>query len=186
MKKAYKNWIVTVLICIGLFLIIDYLFLCKTSNSPEDFLNNSYAKYNGGKAANIFFEKYIDVSEYENISFKYVDNESRKTMHKSYTIFVVDIQYKKEQFLNITERTLPDTDHSVISEDEYNYFGDFFITKIMIDDNIYKNNYCGVFFDTDHNIIRYVFMYNLKREETEDIRYIIIKSIDLEWYYNKK
>lgn len=56
----------------------------------------------------------------------------------------------------------------------------------MIDDNIYKNNYCGVFFDADHNIIRYVFMYNLKREETDDIRYIIVKSIDLEWYYNKK
>lgn len=186
MKKLYKNSIIIIIICIVLFLAIDYLFLCKTSNSAEDFLNRRYIKFNGGKEASEFFEKYIDISKYENIAFKYIDNENRKTMYKSYTIFVVDIKYEKKQFLNIMENTLPDTDHFEISKEDFNYLGEFFITKIMLDDEVYKNNYCGVFFADKHNIIRYVFMYKLKRDEVDDIRFIIERSINLNWYENKE
>ena len=52
---------------------------------------------------------------------------------------------------------------------------------------VYDNNYCGIFFDSEHSIIRYIFLYNFKprKDAYLQAKNVIKYSIPLEWYENK-
>ena len=131
----------------------------------------------------LFFDDYIDISNYESITFRYVDNESTFTIHKSYTVFCVDIEYEEIHFQNMIDDILPYTNYYDI-ESRYHQYGSFLLTTIMEKKEVYENNYCGIFWDDEHNVVRYLFLYHASREDVlEDGEIsIIIRSIDLPWH----
>lgn len=188
MKVAWFSFhnkrLLAMLVVIVVFLMLFFkLLFCKKSDSVQAFLDRSYTTFNGGAEASVFFDDYIDISDYNSITFKYIDNESAITLHKSYTVFCVDIEYEKIHYQNITDDILPYTNYFDV-ESQYQQYGSFLLTTIMEKKPIYENNYCGVFWDNERNIVRYLFLYRANRENVLENGEIstICRSIDLPWY----
>ena len=178
-----------IILVVILVLILVFVILCllaivpQKSEDAKDFLENKYVSFDGGEEAEKFFKNYIDIEGCKNIAFLYRNYENKLTLYKAHTLFCVDVEYTEEQYTQNFDKIFPETDCPDI-EKGYNYYGDYLITTIMVDDRIYKNNYCGVFFNSQINTIRYVFLYDIKREraiESDPRRLISMSSAELDW-----
>lgn len=187
--------VVVILFIMAIFVSPFIYFGIKNStfqrtDSIEEYLNGNYISYNGGKEAQDFFESFV-ISDIGNcVLFKYRDNDAKLSLRSaSHTMFVLDVEYGTEDYYshkddiwNSTNK--PDEDNS------RNYYGSFLLTSIILDDNLYKNNYCCIGFDNERYIIRYMFFYDTKRSEAtkhgiDSIKGIIKSSVMLDWEYHK-
>ena len=183
--------VVVILLIMAIFVSPFIYFGIKNStfqrtDSIEEYLNSNYISYNGGKEAQDFFERFV-MSDIGNcVSFKYRDNDAKLSLKSaSHTIFVLDVEYGSEDYyshkdyiLNSTNR--PDEDNNK------NYYGSFLLTSIILEDNLYKNNYCCIGLDNERYVIRYMFFYNTNRSEAtkhgiDSIKSTIKSSIMLDW-----
>ncbi len=154
-------------------------FHYNTSESKEDFLNDQYKSFNGGEDASEFFDRFVNTKDALNVSFKYSDASKVLPIVKCYTVFSVDVTYDQEKY----EEIISNNSEYVISNLENTRVGDYSITLVAVDEQLYQNNYCGIFYNDKDNIVRYLFVcdYNV-----DSSRYIMIAdhikwSIDLNW-----
>lgn len=170
-------------------LIFVFLILCllalRTQNSDNatDFLENKYVSFDGGEEAEKFFKSYIDIQDCKNVAFQYRNYENKLILYKAHTMFCVDVEYSEKQYSQNFDKFFVDTDRPDV-EKGYNYYGNYLIATIMLDDPVYKDNYCGIFFNSETNTIRYVFLYDVKRERAikSDPRTLISRSSEeLNW-----
>ena len=120
-KRIEKNTIFLLLlsfIIITLFLLLPFIYvniknsIYKTTDSIDDFLNNNYIQYNGGKEAQVFFEEFADFNKNEVVSFKYRNNEKAITLKPAtHTIFVLDIKPNSENYYSFKDNVWKDTDN---------------------------------------------------------------------------
>ena len=187
-------WLLVIaIICIIAIIVFPLVYIAQKNtdfqktDSEDEYLNRNYVSYNGGKEAERFFENFVKLDSFNNISFKYRDNDAKFTLRSaSHTVFALDVEYKAEDYLshkyNIWENTnMPDENNSK------NYYGSFLITSVMLDGGTYTDNYCCIGFDDEHCIIRYLFFYNTNRKEAlkhgiDSIKGIIYSSVMLDWY----
>ncbi len=176
-------------IIITLFLFSPFVYInirnstYKKTDSKDDFLNNNYVQYNGGREAQIFFEEFADVEGNEDISFKYRDKDKAITLKSAtHTFFVLDVKYSSENYYHHKNNVWKDTDMPNINEKK-NYYNSFLLTTVMLDKDFYNDNYCGIFFNDNDYIIRYIFIYDVKRDDVKEdgIKGIIRSSISLDW-----
>lgn len=176
-------------IIITFFLISPFIYInirnstYKRTDSKYDFLNSNYVQYNGGKEAQIFFEEFADVEENKGISFKYRDKDKAITLKSAtHTVFALDIKYSSKNYYHHKNNVWKDTDMPNINE-KMNYYDSFLLTTVMLDKDVYNDNYCGIFFDDNDYIIRYIFIYDVKRNDVreDEIKGIIRSSISLDW-----
>ena len=191
-KKMEKRTLFLLLISfiiITIFLFSPFIYInirnstYKKTDSKDDFLNNNYVQFNGGKEAQIFFEEFADVEGNKDISFKYRDKDKAITLKSTtHTFFVLDIKYNSEDYYYHKNNIWEDTDMPNINE-KMNYYDSFLLTTVMLDKDVYKNNYCGIFFNDNDYIIRYIFFYNVKRDEVKEvgIRGVICSNVLLDW-----
>ena len=191
-KKMEKRTLFLLLISfiiITIFLFSPFIYInirnstYKKTDSKDDFLNNNYVQFNGGKEAQIFFEEFADVEGNKDISFKYQDKDKAITLKSAtHTFFVLDIKYNSEDYYYHKNNIWEDTDMPNINE-KMNFYDSFLLTTVMLDKDVYKNNYCGIFFNDNDYIIRYIFFYNVKRDEVKEvgIRGVIRSNVLLDW-----
>lgn len=157
--------------------------LCKHSSNLNDFLMDKYISFNGGKKAKDFFDDYLNKTNYKEIVlFKYADNENTISLYKRYTAFCVDASYEENEFFKFKNNIIDKNDIDI----NYDGYGDYYLFTIEEDQDLYINNYCGVFFDDKHKTIRYVFLLNAKRESvaqyhSQSIISVLGRSLDLVW-----
>lgn len=158
----------------------------QKTDSIEEYLNGNYIKYNGGKEAHSFFENFVKPDVGNNILFKYRDNDARLTLKSaSHTVFVLDVEYEYEAYISQKEHISNSTDTPDESNNK-NYCGSFLIASVILDDSLYKDNYCCIGFDDKKCIIRYMFFYNTDCKKAlsdgiYSIKGIINSSIMLDW-----
>lgn len=189
MEKRTLFLLLLSFIIITFFLISPFIYInirnstYKRTDSKDDFLNNNYVQYNGGKEARIFFEEFADVEGNKVISFKYRDKDKAITLKSAtHTVFALDIKYSSENYYHHKNNIWKDTDMPNINE-IMNYYNSFLLTTVMLDKDVYKNNYCGIFFNDNDYIIRYIFFYDVKRDDVKEagIKGAIRSSILLDW-----
>ena len=158
----------------------------QKTDSLEEYLNGNYIKYNGGKEAGSFFESFARSGVGNNISFKYRDNDARLTLKSaSHTVFVLDVEYEPEAYLSQKEHISNSTD-TPDKDNSKSYYGSFLLASVILDDSLYKDNYCCIGFDDEGCIIRYMFFYNTERKKAlsdgiYSIKSIINSSVMLDW-----
>ena len=54
------------------------------TDSEDEYLNRNYVSYNGGKEAESFFENFVKLDNFNNISFKYRDNDAKFTLRSCF------------------------------------------------------------------------------------------------------
>ena len=186
-----KHIIITLILLLIIVLIpIGYVIKCncffQRVNSSECFLNGDYITYNGGNKAQQFFKQYVDTTEYENIAFNYADTEKIIWLEEFYSIFVLDIQYKKEKYEDVKQELLLYTnnpDQNKLS----NYYEGFLLTKIDSQEKLYTENYCGIYFNDEYHIVRYIFIKDVPEKEIfygGEI-YVIDRNIAINWNINQ-
>ena len=149
-------------------------------------MNGNYIKYNGRKGAGSFFESFARSGVGNNISFKYRDNDARLTLKSaSHTVFVLDVEYEPEAYLSQKEHISNSTD-TPDEDNSKSYYGSFLLASVILDDSLYKDNYCCIAFDDERCIIRYMFFYNTERKKAlsdgiYSIKSIINSSVMLDW-----
>lgn len=137
----------------------------QKTDSIEEYLNGNYIKYNGGKEAGSFFESFARSGVGNNISFKYRDNDARLTLKSaSHMVFVLDVEYEPEAYLSQKEHISNSTD-TPDEDNSKSYYGSFLLASVILDDSLYKDNYCCIGFDDERCIIRYMFFYNTERKK---------------------
>ncbi|MBQ7324635.1 MAG: hypothetical protein IJW98_02730 [Clostridia bacterium] len=126
----------------------------------------------GGKEAKQFFDEYADLTAYKEMKFYYRDSGRQiQFLRRSWTVFVLDVYYEEEQFREIVNTVLPDTDLSSEYDDNggtpYEYLkGDdrwnegFSQWDIRRENPLYQNNCAGFFVDVQHQTVRYCFVYD--------------------------
>lgn len=188
-KKSTKRLLIAALVIIILSVISLPAYIVfknstfKRTDSKEKFLSGDYTSYNGGKEASEFFKRFAGLDNYEDISFKYRDNDNRITLkHDSHTVFVLDIKYNSEDYLSLKSSLFENTDKPD-EENKTNYFGSYLLAAVNLQDKVFSDNYCGIFFDGEENTIRYVFIYNVERDNVSnsDLKAIMRSSVELEW-----
>ena len=158
----------------------------QKTDSIEEYLNGNYIKYNGGKESGSFFESFARSGVGNNISFKYRDNDARLTLKSaSHTVFVLDVEYEPEAYLSQKEHISNSTD-TPDKDNSKSYYGSFLLASVILDDSLYKDNYCCIGFDDEGCIIRYMFFYNTERKKAlsdgiYSIKSIINSSVMLDW-----
>lgn len=158
----------------------------QKTDSIEEYLNDNYIKYNGGKEAGSFFESFAKSGIGNNILFKYRDNDARLTLKSaSHTVFVLDVEYEPEAYLSQKEHISNSTD-TPDKDNSKSYYGSFLLASVILDDSLYKDNYCCIGFDNERCIIRYMFFYNTERKKAlsdgiYSIKSIINSSVMLDW-----
>ena len=158
----------------------------QKTDSLEEYLNGNYIKYNGGKEAGSFFESFAKSGVGNNIAFKYRDNDARLTLKSaSHTVFVLDVEYEPEAYLSQKEHISNSTD-TPDKDNSKSYYGSFLLASVILDDSLYKDNYCCIGFDDEGCIIRYMFFYNTERKKAlsdgiYSIKSIINSSVMLDW-----
>lgn len=181
--------VVAVIIFIMAIFISPFVYLniknstYKRTDSKDDFLNNNYVSYNGGEEAQMFFEAFVNLEGNEEISFKYRDKDNAITLKSAtHTIFVLDVKYNSSDYSSHKNNIWSDT-NTPDTSDASNYYGSFLMTAVMLKDDIYTDNYCGVFFDDNNYTVRYIFFYNVNRNNAirDGIKSMIRASISLEW-----
>lgn len=188
--KNIKKGTLSLLIFTIVFVILSPLIFVKIYNltykrtdSTSDYLNNNYVSYNGGRDAQRFFESFAKIDGNKNISFKYRDNETKISfIRKNITAFALDIQYNSEDYSAYMNEIWNSTNMPDKAKSE-NYYGSFLMTYVTLNEYVYNNNYCGIFFDSEHSIIRYIFLYNFKPKKDAylNAKSVIECSIPLEW-----
>jgi hypothetical protein len=131
------------------------------THNVHDFFDNFYIAYNGGKCACWFFNEYAYVEKYKAIAFHYVDGEKYNGFFKYQTLFVLDVYYDKEVFMEISDRILTEQ----TGKDAKSFFATsdgmpdtpFHGCKIIKGEFPYDTNNASVLFDPQHHTIRYVF-----------------------------
>ncbi len=150
------------LIVIGVF-FTGFIFTAigDTYNSNIDetddidiFLTKKYTEYNGGNEAEVFFDEYAIVNEYQDAQFHYKDGKKIISTRSYCTAFVLDIYY--EQF----PEEIWETPGLNLNSDYHYYNKPFSIYKIDSEKDIYNDNSAFVMIDTQHKTIRYVFVYD--------------------------
>ena len=144
---------------------------------------NHYVQYNGGKEAQLFFEEFADVGQSQDISFTYRDKDKAITLKSAaHTVFALDIQYSPENYYQHKNHIWKDTDMPDAKE-KTNYYDSFLLTTVMTDKDVYKDNTCGIFFNDNDSIIRYVFIYDVSRDDAKEdgIKAILRSSVSLNW-----
>ena len=158
----------------------------QKTDSIEEYLNGNYIKYNGGKEAGSFFESFARSGVGNNISFKYRDNDARLTLKSaSHTVFALDVEYEPKAYLSQKEHISNSTD-TPDKDNSKSYYGSFLLSSVILDDSLYKDNYCCIGFDDERCIIRYMFFYNTERKKAlsdgiYSIKSIINSSVMLDW-----
>lgn len=185
--------VVAVIIFIMAIFISPFVYLgiknstFQRTDSIEEYLNSNYVSYNGGKEAQDFFESFVISDVGDCVLFKYRDNDAKFTLRSaSHTVFVLDVAYESEYYYSHKDYILSSTNRPDENNIK-NYYGSFLITSIILDDNLYKNNYCCIGFDNERCIIRYMFFYDTNRSEAtkhgmDSIKGIIKSSIMLDWH----
>lgn len=192
--KNIKKRTLLLLIFTVVFIILSPLIFVKIYNltynrtdSTSDYLNNNYVSYNGGRDAQYFFESFAKIDGSKDILFKYRDNEMKiAVIRKNITAFALDIEYSSEDYSAHMNEIWNSTNMPDKAKSE-NYYGSFLMTYVTLNGYVYNNNYCGIFFDSKHNIIRYIFLYNFKPKKDSylNAKSAIECSIPLEWYENE-
>lgn len=158
----------------------------QKTDSIEEYLNGNYIKYNGGKEAHSFFENFVKPDVGNSILFKYRDNDARLTLKSaSHTVFVLDVEYEPEAYLSQKEHISNSTD-TPDKDNSKSYYGSFLLASVILDDSLYKDNYCCIGFDDERCIIRYMFFYNTECKKAlsdgiYSIKSIINSSVMLDW-----
>lgn len=192
-RAKSKNILISIIVLLLIILTVGYGgYLIKRNfgytcvDSSESFLNGDYVSFNGGYSAQQFFEKYVDTAEYKNISFKYADSEKIIWLEEFYSTFVLDIQYKKEKYEVLKQELLLHTnnpDQNKLS----NYYEGFLLTKIDSQEKLYTENYCGIYFNDEFHIVRYIFIKDVPEKEIlygGEI-YVIDRNIAINWNINE-
>ena len=177
---------ICVIFLIYLFTYISYLCVKKV-NDAEKFLNGEYEKYNSGETAKQFFDNYVELEEYKDIAFHYCDGEKYiGGLHKTYTVFIVDIYYEEDVFYETAKKILPDTNDANKAEMR-KYINNFDVGIITLDKELYRENTACVMFDLEYNTIRYAFIYKLPVETTNSRALAAIEWAlpDLHWNSNE-
>ena len=186
MKREAEDIISIVVVCVFVLLLsiaILMLYLNRTAYlqvyDPNSYFSGEYLSYNAGKEAGEFFDEFVDTDGYTNISFIYRDLDGIIRLHSYQTTFVLDIQFDTEKYFELKSSILPSTsnpDPDLL----YNYQGNFLITQIILDKGVYNDNYCGVCFDDDYHIIRYIFMHGIG-SGFADPESMIGRNVPLNW-----
>lgn len=116
--------------------------------------SKKYTEYNGGNEAEVFFDEYAIVNEYQDAQFHYKDGKKIISTRSYCTAFVLDIYY--EQF----PEEIWETPGLNLNFDYHYYNKPFSIYKIDSEKDIYNDNSAFVMIDTQHKTIRYVFVYD--------------------------
>lgn len=137
-----------------------------------DYFEYALEKLRGGEEAKQFFDEYADLSSYKDMKFYYRDSGRQiQFLRRSWTVFVLDVYYEEEQFREIVNTVLLDTDlpseydyngkppYENLSDD-YRWNEGFSQWNIRKDDPLYQNNCAGFFVDLQHRTVRYCFVYN--------------------------
>ncbi len=173
--------ICVVLLAVG-FCALDYALSLRIreDHSVASYFNEQYSEYNGGASAKAFFDEFANTEGYQDIAFHYVDAEKIISLHKYYTVFVLDVYYTFDGFSRVHHTILPDADHRTASGG----LGAFDIYCIDTDDDVYRNNNAYVMFDAQHNTIRYVFICNCSDNVHPET--VLSWSLDIGWNDSEK
>lgn len=153
----------------------------KLDENADSFFDNTYASYNGGKDAQLFFNEYAYVDEYKDIDFHYIDGEKIKHYYNFWTVFVLDVYYEKEDYNNHFDNITKNSDECVsqgklsISSDSY-----YDMYRVKKSNTTYTNNSAYILFHPQYNTVRYVFVLNEDIESFE-LKDIVDRSIELKW-----
>ncbi len=184
-KKIMKS--VLFIALFGLIVIVPALYITISNaslskiDSSDSFLTQEYISFNGGKEASIFFKSVVKDNGHINSAFYYRDYSKRWWFgHKYFTSFTLDLQYSENDYQLIKTDILPLTD--VSDSNDYDYYGDFLITSITSEESFYIDNYCGIFFNDEKHIIRYVFIYECDREYIDHPVRILSWNVTLNWH----
>lgn len=186
-KKTILKTLKTIAIIVAIILVLISISLCivfaqlvwgiysYVQSLPEVvethdiniFFDKGYTAYNGGKNAEIFFNEYAYVDNYEDIAFHYKDGEKNPGFIRGQcTIFVLDVYYDEATFLEVSNRILleltgqdAETYFAILeAEAPYSPFNDGY--KIERNESPYLNNTACIFFDPRYHTIRYIFYCN--------------------------
>lgn len=167
-----KKTLVFVIVSSVLFIatVITSYFLIKNHNKnirsltvkgeAEPFVSGEYITYTGGDKASIFFNEYIDLTEYENIRFYFADSGRQIALWNLNTIYVVDVQYSEAQYGGVLAKVLQDASYKPDGSDPSDKVGNFLFARIDKEQEIYENNLCCVYYDSSRFTLRYVFICN--------------------------
>ena len=109
-KKKTKKLITSVVIVF----VIAFLFIWNSLRiETEDvsvYMDGSYEKFYLGKEAKIFFDEYVDLSEYKDIDFHFSDKGRALLLsrYKYWSFYAVDVYYSEEKFKEIADSVFPD------------------------------------------------------------------------------
>ena len=181
------NVIAIIILCIVLLSVVGYCtfsYICslyiREDYCIDSYFTKKYLEYNGGASAEVFFDEFVDTEGYQDIAFHYIDAEKIISLHKYYTVFVLDVYYTSDGFSKVHNTILPDADHRTASGG----LGAFDIYFIETDDDVYRNNNAYVMFDAQHYTVRYVFICNCSDNVHPEI--VLSWSLDIDWNDSEK
>ena len=149
----------------------------REDHSVASYFNEQYSEYNGGASAKAFFDEFANTEGYQDIAFHYIDAEKIISLHKYYTVFVLDVYYTSDGFSRVYHAI---ADQRIASGG----YGAFDIYFMDTDDEIYRNNNAYVMFDAQHNTIRYVFICNCSDNVHPET--VLSWSLDIGWNDSEK
>lgn len=183
-NKAKRN-----LLCIifGFFAVALSLVIIVYNNNyyqiirdEQYFIDGRYESLKYGSTAKEFFTQFIESDDNSDIKFLYKDLGKRISLHKYYTFYMVEIPYTAEEYQNEKihlSKDLEDTDP------KYCMLNDYLVRRVIINEELYTNNFACICFDDSSNTIRYIIFCHLKVNENSisKIRSIISWHIGKEW-----
>jgi len=152
----------------------------QRTDAPEVYITGEYRTYKGGEEAGAFFDAFADTEKYLNLAFHYRDHSDVIAINKyNRVVFVLDVQYQADMYSSLKERILPATEKTAEDFDgSSGYEGNFFRTTVVLEEDLYRENCCQVFFDDQYCTIRYVFLRDTLHEESY---YALQLNVSLAW-----
>lgn len=193
MKKFLKITLfillLIILILTPIYMTLRPLYKLFSSFEPQidvethdinDYFNQTYLEYKGGKEADIFFNDFVCIDGYKDIAFHYLDDADTIHIHsgipRKCTIFVLDVYYEEAAFWEVSDKILIElTGKNAKDSLEFVFkptttFNGYTVTN---DDPVYKENTAAIFFDPTYNTIRYAMLYNYTSDYSE-----VVETID--------
>lgn len=192
MEKSRRIKVTAVIVlCVVLLSVVGYCiydynynYICslyiREDHCIDSYFTKKHLEYNGGASAEVFFDEFVDTEGYQDIAFHYIDAEKIISLHKYYTVFVLDVYYTTDGFSRVYNTILPDTNHRTASGG----LGAFDIYFIETDDDVYQNNNAYVMFDAQHNTVRYVFICHCSDNVHPEI--VLPWALDINWNDSEK
>lgn len=177
-KKRILITATSVIFCMILlaagYCVLDYALSLRIREDHRvaSYFNEQYSEYNGGASARAFFDEFANTEGYQDIAFHYIDAEKIISLHKYYTVFVLDVYYTSDDFSRLYHAI---ADHSAASGG----YGAFDIYMVDTNDEIYQNNNAYVMFDSQHNTIRYAFICHCPDDVHPEI--VLPWALDINW-----